>query len=102
MTLPTPEEVLEYFEKRDSYSEVVKSCSFSTQHTRVKLSLDDQKEIYVAIAFYRYLKKHKLTNLHMTYIEKAEALSIYFELDNRLARMMKPHNPVTSAIKEMF
>ena len=101
--LPHPEEVKKYF--MNYYvgkTKPVCDVSFSTQWTRVKLSISAGILVYEAIDFLNSLKKHKLTNLHMTYMDKSGALSIYFELDRRVAKMIKPTNPVATTIKEMF
>ena len=106
MTLPTPDQVVEYFSELNIgiHRDVkpVSNTSFSTQWTRVKLSISNTILVCEAIDFLKELKKHKLTNLHMTYIDKTNALSIYFELDLRLAKMIKPTSHVTKTIKEIF
>ena len=102
MPLPRPVEIKEFFLETYAYREIIKDCKFSTHYTRTKLILEGSKQVDGCIALYLDLKKANLTNLHMTYIEKEEKLCIYFEIDQRLSKLLEPPNPVSTAFKELF
>ena len=102
--LPTPDQVRTYFmdKFKVNYDDPVEEVNFSGGYERVILVLKEFQSMHNAITLYKYLKQNRLTNLHMTYVDKRQKICIYFDLDSRVGKIVEPENPVAKWLKENF